>query len=147
MTTNPIIIVTGAALGIGRAITNTLLANNAHLVLVDLKEAELKKLQEEKGEKQVQYVAGDVTNDGTSASAVNKAITTWGRLDALALNAGVLAPVHRIAGGSGADWARIFQVNVCAHVSMVRQARIPTGMESSDRGITAQRGHSASARV
>ena len=44
--TSPVIIETGAALGIGRAISNTLLVNNAHAFLADLKDAELKKKKE-----------------------------------------------------------------------------------------------------
>ena len=124
MSTSPVIIVTGGASGIGRAICNTLLdSDDARVVLVDLEEIELKKLQDEKGAQRVQFVAGDVTEDETSAAAVDKAITTWGGLNGVALNAGILAPVHRVSGASAADWARIFQVNVCAHVSMVRGSR------------------------
>lgn len=132
MATNPVIIVTGAASGIGRAITETLLENGARVVLVDLREPELKNLQEEKGQKGVQFVVGDITEDETSAAAVEKAIKVWGRLDAVALNAGIMAPVHRVAGGSSAQWTRIFSVNVCAHVSMVCHLLRPGNATPSD---------------
>lgn len=115
----PVVLVTGASLGIGAAITNTLLAKNARVVLIDLSGAELKLQQEKHGKDNVQYVVGDVSKDETNISAVKLAITTWGKLDSVVLNAGIMAPVHRLDGASAEAWERIFRVNVCSQVSAV----------------------------
>jgi NADP-dependent 3-hydroxy acid dehydrogenase YdfG len=122
--------ITGAALGIGAAITNHLLSNDARVVLVDLSGAELKAQQQKHGDDRVQYLVGDVSQDIINKSAVEKAISTWGKLDALVLNAGIMAPVHRLEGADVAAWERIFRVNLCSQVSAVRQ--LPTASCKKD---------------
>ncbi|KAK5116333.1 hypothetical protein LTR85_009305 [Meristemomyces frigidus] len=130
-----VIIVTGAAAGIGSAIVDTLLASpTSRLLLVDINEEPLKTRHASSGSDRVQYVVGDVSEPETNNRAVEAAIGKWGRLDALALNAGVLAPVHRLEGSNAADWTRIFGINVVSQVAMLSVA-IPYLRQSKGRVI------------
>lgn len=119
MAQSPVAIVTGGGVGIGAAIVNKLLEQNARVVLVDVNEAPLKDFQADYGADRVQYVVGDVSQHEVNSNAIDVAVNTWGKVDAVALNAGIMAPVKRIAEVEPADWTRIFNINVVAHVSMV----------------------------
>lgn len=106
-------------MGIGAAIVDTLLEHNADLVVVDLVEEPLRQRQEAVGAHRLQYVLGDVSLDEVNSKAVHIAITTWGRVDGLALNAGVMAPIQRISDMASRDVRKIFDINVIAHISLV----------------------------
>jgi len=134
MSSGPVVLVTGGSAGIGEAIVDVLLKEGARLVLVDLAEAPLIARQKEYTTDRIQYIVGDVGKDETNIAAVQKAIDVWGRLDALALNAGTMAPVHRLAGSSAAAWQKIFSINVVAHVSALSVA-IPHLRETKGRVI------------
>ncbi|KAL2411094.1 hypothetical protein ABEF95_000519 [Exophiala dermatitidis] len=134
MSQSPVVIVTGGGLGIGAAIVNKLLEQNARVVLVDINEEPLKEFQSQQGVDRVQYVVGDVSQHEVNCKAVDVAVSTWGRLDAVALNAGIMAPVKRIAEVDPADWTKIFNINVVAHVSMLK-ASIPHLRKTNGRVV------------
>jgi meso-butanediol dehydrogenase/(S,S)-butanediol dehydrogenase/diacetyl reductase len=80
-------LVTGAASGIGRALAEQLIAAGARVVAVDLVAPDWAD-----GDDRVVGVTGDVTSESDNAAAVAAAVDRFGRLDAVALNAGV--PCH-----------------------------------------------------
>ncbi len=85
-----IIIVTGGAKGIGRAITDILIEEGAVPVLVDKDEKTLDEVitfYENKGEA-IAGVAGDLIHPETSERAVEKTMERFGRIDGLVNNAG-----------------------------------------------------------
>ncbi len=81
-------LVTGAASGIGRALVELLVADGASVVAVDL---DLGRLGWSDGSERIAPVVADVTDADANASAVAVAIDRFGRLDAVALNAGIPA--------------------------------------------------------
>lgn len=80
-------LVTGAASGIGRALAEQLVAAGAQVVAVDLVAPDWAD-----GDDRVVGLTGDVTSESDNAAAVGAAVDWFGRLDAVALNAGV--PCH-----------------------------------------------------
>jgi meso-butanediol dehydrogenase/(S,S)-butanediol dehydrogenase/diacetyl reductase len=76
-------IVTGGASGIGRAAVDALVAGGARVVAVDLQ------LDGVSESDDIAVLAGDVTDPDTNAAAVALAMERFGRLDAVAFNAGV----------------------------------------------------------
>ncbi|KIW19581.1 hypothetical protein PV08_00154 [Exophiala spinifera] len=122
MSSAPVVVVTGASAGIGAAIVDKLLLEETNVVLVDVTEEPLEKRQKEYGHARVQYVVGDVSTDKTNHLAVKAALDTWGKVDALALNAGVMSPVRRICDVESTEWTRIFNINVVSQISMLAEA-------------------------
>lgn len=119
MTQDPVIIVTGGGVGIGGAIVDRLLEKKAKVVVIDLVEGPVKQRQDSVGADKLQYVIGDVSKDEVNQKAVDAAINSWGKIDGVALNAGVMAPIERICDMKSAEVTKIFNINVVAHVSMV----------------------------
>jgi NAD(P)-dependent dehydrogenase (short-subunit alcohol dehydrogenase family) len=119
MAQSPVVIVTGGVAGIGAAIVDRLLRENARILVIDLVEEPLKQRQATVGGDRFQYVVGDVSNDEINSKAVDIAIGTWGVIDAVALNAGIMSPIQRICDMRSTDVTRIFNINVVAHISMV----------------------------
>jgi acetoin reductase-like protein len=104
--------VTGAGRGIGRAIALRLAAEGAHVLVAELDPAtgaETASAIAAKGGK-VRFVATDVAHPEESQAAVATALETFGRLDVLVNNAGVVRSRPLLAI-TEADWDRTFSVN------------------------------------
>ena len=83
-------IVTGAARGIGLAIVRRLVAEGASVLIVDLDEAEGRRVVEElrAGNADVAFLAADVTDPAAVEATVTHAVETFGGLEILVNNAG-----------------------------------------------------------
>lgn len=108
-----VVIVTGAGSGIGRATVELLSGQGAKVVAVDVNDASLAWLGETNGLDEVIPIPGSVTEEVTNDAMVSAALEAHGRLDAVALNAGILAQGD-IARGSMEDFDRMMDVNVRA---------------------------------
>lgn len=113
--------VTGAAQGIGKAIAELYAEKGADLVLVDLSEkvSETEATVTGQGCKAVSVVA-DLTSTEQINGAVEQAISTFGRIDILANNAGVVF-LDDAENLNEAEWDKTMAVNLKA-VFMVAQA-------------------------
>lgn len=112
------VLVTGASGGIGRAAVERLLAEGANVVAVDLG-VDTAAWPDAGG--RVVGVAGDVTDAGVNAEAVETATRAFGALHAVVLNAGILRQGD-IARGSMEDFDLVMEVNVRAVVLGLRAA-------------------------
>ncbi|WP_326837388.1 3-(cis-5,6-dihydroxycyclohexa-1,3-dien-1-yl)propanoate dehydrogenase [Amycolatopsis rhabdoformis] len=81
-------IVTGAASGLGRAISRRFVAEGACVVAFDRSESGLAELKNELGAA-AETVVGDVTSTADNRAAVITALTTFGSLDVFVGNAGI----------------------------------------------------------
>ncbi len=106
-------IVTGAASGIGRAITERFLAEGADVVGFDLVETQF--AEDHKGGKYA-CVAGDVRSASDNQKAVDMAISRFGRLDVFVANAGIYDNRKAFRSYAPAEldaaFDELFQVNV-----------------------------------
>ncbi|MGI9594778.1 MAG: SDR family NAD(P)-dependent oxidoreductase, partial [Acidimicrobiales bacterium] len=105
-----VVAVTGAGSGIGRATVELLAEQGAKLVAVDLTDASLDWAADMSD---VIPIPGTVTDVSTNDAMVGAAIEAHGRLDAVALNAGILAQGD-IGRGTMEDFDRMIDVNVRA---------------------------------
>ena len=112
-----IILITGAAGGIGAAAARRLAADGARLVLADIDGAAVEKLAVELGGVAIQ---ADVTRAADIARMVDEPYKRWGRLDVLFNNAGVIR-VQPMLEVTEAEWDRVMSVNLRA-VFFVLQA-------------------------
>ncbi len=109
-----VVVVTGAAGGIGREVVLRFVAEGAKVVAADLGGDELDetvRLVHEAGGDAI-GVAADVTDEGQVRAMVAAASDTYGRLDALVNNAGVEGPVRPLTETDADHFDRVLAVNV-----------------------------------
>ncbi len=107
-------IVTGAAVGIGRACCLRLAGEGARVALFDLDDAHGEALAAElrAGGADARYWHVDVASEADVAAAVDAAVAHFGALHALVNNAGIAGsnkPTHEL---TEAEWDRVQSVNV-----------------------------------
>ena len=102
-------LITGAARGQGEAEARLVVEEGARVVLADILDKEGGKVAEGLGDR-AHYVHHDVSQEASWANAVATAIRTFGKLDVLINNAGIMhvAPLAEIALE---DYMRVIRVN------------------------------------
>src|SRR6266702_942986 len=106
-----VVLITGGARGMGKSHVRHFVAEGARVVFGDVQDGKGAAVAAGLDEKSCRYVHHDVTSEADWAAAVAAALDTFGRLDALVNNAGVLA-FARITDMPLADFRRILEVNV-----------------------------------
>ena len=129
-----IALVTGASRGIGAATAKALAAQGAHVILTARTAKDLEAVED------AIFTAGgsatiaplDLT-DGDSISRLAVAVTErWGKLDILVLNAAMLGTLSPVPAIDGAEFARLFTLNVTAQQVMI--ASLDALLRKSDAG-------------
>lgn len=125
-----VVLVTGAASGLGRAASVRFAQEGAQVCLVDINAAGLSETARkitDAGGLCTNY-CGDLGLPSNCADAVNVAIEAFGRLDVLCNVAGILR-FYALADVSAEDWNQLFAANVTAPFFMT-QAAMPHLVES-----------------
>jgi NAD(P)-dependent dehydrogenase (short-subunit alcohol dehydrogenase family) len=112
-------IITGAASGIGQGTVTRFLEEGCRVVAVDRDEQRLR--SEFQGLDEVIMCAGDVSLENTAKNAVDMAIDTFGRLDILFNNAGIMTSGDFLDYGVAA-WDELLGVNLRGIMLMCRTA-------------------------
>ncbi len=129
-----IALVTGASRGIGAATAKALAAQGAHVILTARTAKDLEAVED------AIFTAGgsatiaplDLT-DGDSISRLAVAVTErWGKLDVLVLNAAMLGTLSPVPAIDGAEFARLFTLNVTAQQVII--ASFDVLLRKSDAG-------------
>jgi NAD(P)-dependent dehydrogenase (short-subunit alcohol dehydrogenase family) len=118
----PVAIVTGAAHGIGRAITQRLLDDGWRVGVLDLPASGLVRVY--KPSRRVVLIEGDVAEEQTADSAVDAVKEKFGRLDAVVSNAGIMVrkPISRL---TLKEWHKVIDTNLTATFLLARAAEKP----------------------
>ena len=103
-------LVTGAASGLGRATSLRLASEGARVVLADINQAAGEALAKELGAA-ASFVRHDVSDEGDWEAAIATATTTFGGLDAVVNNAGIVL-VRSIEETTLEEWRRVMAVNL-----------------------------------
>ena len=130
-----VVLITGAAGGIGTATARRLAAEGARLVLADLDAGAVRKLADELGG---EAVTADVTRASDIEAMIDAPYRRWGRLDVLFNNAGVIR-VQPLLDVTEAEWDRVLDVNLRA-VFFVLQAAVRRMREQAPMAGSALRG-------
>ncbi len=124
---NKVVVVTGGANGIGRALCRRFVAEGARAVVVaDVDEVAAASVAEELG---CVSTRTDVANEQDVAALVEFTTSTYGQIDLFCSNAGI-----GIDGGPevpDSEWQRIWHVNVMAHIYASR-AVLPAMLERGE---------------
>lgn len=122
-----VIVVTGGASGIGRAMATRFLNEGARqVVIADLNEEGLKAVADEIG---ARAITTDVSDEDAVINLIRTTEDAYGQIDLLCNNAGI-----GLSGGPEVDnagWEKIWQINVMAHVYAARAA-LPAMLARSD---------------
>jgi NAD(P)-dependent dehydrogenase (short-subunit alcohol dehydrogenase family) len=102
-----VVLITGAASGIGAAAARAFAAEGAVVVLSDINVAAGEALA---GELNGSFVQADVTSEEQVQAAVEFAVQRHGRLDCMVNNAGLIGVVGSLLETSKADWGRTMSV-------------------------------------
>lgn len=87
--TGTVVAVTGAGGGIGGAVVRLALEAGARVAAGDLSATRLRPLEREWGSERFTVSTGDIAEEATAAALVQRAVSTFGRLDSVVANAGV----------------------------------------------------------
>jgi NAD(P)-dependent dehydrogenase (short-subunit alcohol dehydrogenase family) len=127
-------LVTGAARGIGLAITRRLLADGWRVALLDIDEANLARTMAALGRPEdTLALQADVADPDAVTAALAAVERRFGRLDALVNNAGT-AIFKPLADTTHADWSRVLAVNLTGPF-LCAQAAVPLMRRSGGGSI------------
>jgi NAD(P)-dependent dehydrogenase (short-subunit alcohol dehydrogenase family) len=122
-------VITGGASGIGEATARRFVAEGARVIVTDIQVAAGQAVADSLGES-ARFLSCDVTDESQVAAAVDLAVSTWGRLDVMFNNAGIIGAVGSIAETSTEAWLKTTDVLLhsvfygCKHAARVM---IPQG--------------------
>ena len=110
-------VVTGAAKGLGEAITDVLACDGAHVVLAgrdrEALEALAARLDDEYADRKSLVARCDVTDEDEVRTMIEAAVELFGGLDVLVNTAGVIGPIETPAQDVSADdFRRVLDINV-----------------------------------
>ena len=145
----PVVLITGALTGIGRATALAFAKDGARLVVSGRREAEGKALETElRGlGAEAAFIKADVRRDDEVSNLVDKTVARFGRLDVAVNNAGTEGQVGPITDQTEESVAATFDTNVLGVIlSMKHEVRVMQGQRSgSIVNISSTYGHKGAA--
>lgn len=126
-----VVLVTGAAGGIGRAVARELSRRGARLVLLDLDVAAVRDAARDIPSDRAICLAADVTRREDLDAAVEAALTTWGRLDVAFANAGISSghTADTVASVADGVFEKVIAVNLQGVWNTIR-ATLPAVLDA-----------------
>ena len=118
-----VILITGSYTGIGRAIARQAIKEGARVVLNGLRDDQGKGLLKEFNEDAVRHLTIDITEPDAPEKLIKKAITAFGKLDAVVNNAAIVASSN-IDTTTVPYLKRMLAVNTIAPFAII-QAALP----------------------
>jgi NAD(P)-dependent dehydrogenase (short-subunit alcohol dehydrogenase family) len=109
--------VTGAASGIGKACTKSLLARGAAVIGMDLKPD----VANAHSGTEFLGIACDVTGAAAVSEAIESGVRTFGGIDMLVLSAGVFDGGQLIATLGDDEWRKVMRINLDANLTLMRE--------------------------
>ncbi len=111
-------VVTGAASGIGKACVASLLKRGAAVVGLDLNPSITSTFKR----RDYLGIVCDLTDEASLRTALAQAVTAFGGVDMLVLNAGIFPPGAPIATLPTENWRRVLGINLDASFVLLREA-------------------------
>lgn len=113
-----VVLVTGAASGIGKACAEQFLKQGAAVIGLDI-DAGVERVAHHPA-----YLGRvcDVTKEQELAAALEAGVRRFGGLDMLVLNAGIFPPSRRLEALDSREWRRVFDINLDANLNLLREA-------------------------
>jgi NAD(P)-dependent dehydrogenase (short-subunit alcohol dehydrogenase family) len=145
----PVILITGALTGIGRAAAVAFAKKGANVVVAGRRDDAGKELVEELRafDAEAEFINADVRNEDDVRDLVDKTVARFGRLDVAVNNAGTEGQVGPIRDQTAETYAATFDTNVLGVIlSMKHQVRVMQGQGTgSIINISSTYGHQGAA--
>jgi NAD(P)-dependent dehydrogenase (short-subunit alcohol dehydrogenase family) len=145
----PVILITGALTGIGRATALAFADSGARLVVSGRREAEGKALETELRElgADAHFIQADVRRDEEVANLVDQTVARFGRIDAAVNNAGTEGQPGAITNQTVESYSATFDTNVLGTLlSMKHELRVMSAQKSgSVVNVSSTYGHEGAA--
>jgi NAD(P)-dependent dehydrogenase (short-subunit alcohol dehydrogenase family) len=125
--TNPVVLITGALTGIGRATAIAFAQEGARIIVSGRREEEGRKLETELRElgAEAEFIRSDVRHEDDMRSLVDQTVKRFGRLDAAVNNAGTEGKPGPVTEQSAESYASTFDTNVLGTLlSMKHELRV-----------------------
>ncbi|MDP2694660.1 MAG: SDR family oxidoreductase, partial [Gallionella sp.] len=119
-----VVLVTGAASGIGKACVQSFLNRGAAVVAVDINPAveTLFGNREDYAREDYLGITADLTSTQDIRRVIEQALRRYGGLDMLVLNAGIFPGGKKIAALSDDEWRKVMAVNLDSNLAIMREA-------------------------
>jgi NAD(P)-dependent dehydrogenase (short-subunit alcohol dehydrogenase family) len=116
------VIVTGAASGIGKAAALKFAREGARVLVADLNRAGAEQTVEEIAEAGGQALAvdGDLSDQQVVEQVVQRAVATFGGVDVLVNNAGIMDRMSALGETEDPEWERVIRINLTAPFLLTR---------------------------
>jgi NAD(P)-dependent dehydrogenase (short-subunit alcohol dehydrogenase family) len=148
---NPVILITGALTGIGRATALAFARDGVRLVVSGRRQAEGKALETELRERgaEAAFIQADVRHDDEVRDLVDQTVARFGRLDVAVNNAGTEGKPGLIVNQTAESYAATFDTNVLGTLlSLKHELRVMTAQKSgSIINISSTYGHEGAAHA
>src|SRR6202011_5641745 len=145
----PVVLITGALTGIGRATAVAFAKNGATVVVAGRRDEAGKALVEELHSygSEAEFINADVRKDHDVRALVDETVAQFGRLDVAVNNAGTEGKVSPITDQTADSYAATFDTNVLGVIlSMKHEARVMQGQRSGTIiNISSTYGHEGAA--
>lgn len=131
-----VVLITGAASGIGQSMAHEFADEGSIVVAVDVDEGGIEtvadEIESDGGKAMALY--GDVTDTDSVQSVVDRTVEEYGRIDVLCNNAGILDDYASIEETSDDLWHGVLDVNLNGPFYLTRAA-LPELLEGDDEGV------------
>jgi len=117
MFSGEIVLITGAASGIGKACAESFLQRGAAVVGLDISP----KISDVFSSSAFFGLQCDITDETQVLAALDQAVLRFGGLDMLVLNAGLFPPSKAVAELPGELWRQVMAVNLDANLTLLRE--------------------------
>jgi NAD(P)-dependent dehydrogenase (short-subunit alcohol dehydrogenase family) len=109
--TERVAIVTGAARGIGRAIAERLVRDGLRVAIADVDGTAANEAARQLGERAMAVMC-DIADSAAVNAMVSHVAATWGRVDVLVNNAGIVGPNKPLTEVADDEWHKVIGINL-----------------------------------
>ena len=131
--TDKVAIITGAGSGMGREMANRFAAEGAKIVAGEWNKATLEEVVAEVSASggEITGVQGNIGERDDAEAIVQAALDTYGRVEVLVNNAGVMDQNEAVGDVDDATWERVLHVNLFGTMYLTRKAVVPMAEQGS----------------
>lgn len=121
---NKTIVVTGASSGMGRCIVERFVREGANVVAVARRKERLEELAASLADApgKISVFVGDISKKETNEAVIDHAVATFGALDVLVNNAGIMDDMSPIGDATDEKYEQVFNVNLYGPMCAMRKA-------------------------